>query len=132
MVKKVRPRRPAEGQGAMAVAENLGESESHEAGPLDREHLARQTLGDVDLQREILALFRRQSGVILARLMAARGSDERRMAAHTLKGSARAIGAWRVAAAAEAVEAATLGPDLAPLAGALGEANARIETILAA
>ena len=54
------------------------------------------------------------------------------MAAHTLKGSARAIGAWRVAAAAEAVEAATQAADLAPLEGALGDANSQIETILAA
>jgi hypothetical protein len=53
--------------------------------------------------------------------------------AHTLKGSARGIGAWGVAAAAEAVEGATggAGPEsladaLARLAGSIGEAQAAI------
>jgi HPt (histidine-containing phosphotransfer) domain-containing protein len=102
------------------------------ATPLDLAHLTRQTLGDPMLEREVLSLFRRQSGQILDRLLRARGSAERRLAAHTLKGSARAIGAWRVAAAAEAVECAAKRPDLTTLAGAVGEANATIEAILAA
>src|SRR5262245_34944391 len=105
---------------AMALVSREPGSEPADVEPVDREHLARQTLGDAELEREILALFRRQSGVMLCRLVAARGNEERRMAAHTLKGSARAIGAWRVAAAAEAVEAATQAADLAPLEGALG------------
>ena len=106
-------------------------SADRDEGPLDRGHLARQTLGDAGLEREILSLFQRQSGVILNRLMEASGGEERRIAAHTLKGSARAVGAWRVAAAAEAVENGAR-PDLSPLAGAVNEAIATIETILAA
>jgi HPt (histidine-containing phosphotransfer) domain-containing protein len=112
------------------MAETAERQEAEE--PLDRGHLARQTLGDSDLEREVLSLFRRQSSIILARLIEAREAEERRAAAHTLKGSARALGAWRVAAAAEAVEAATTQPDLSPLSGAVGEALSTIETILAA
>lgn len=111
-----------------AVSAVCGTSEE---GPLDRGHLARQTLGDAGLEREILALFQRQSGLILDRLMETSGGEERRIAAHTLKGSARAVGAWRVAAAAEAVENGAR-PDFSPLAGAVNEAIATIETILAA
>jgi HPt (histidine-containing phosphotransfer) domain-containing protein len=118
----------------MSVLYRFDDAQAEESadGALDRAHLARQTLGDACLEREVLALFRRQSGVMLQRLMEAREAGERRLAAHTLKGSARAIGAWRVAAAAEAVESSADGVDLAPLAGALGEANQTISTILAA
>ena len=101
-------------------------------GPVDRRHLQRQTLGDSSLEREILSLFRRQSATVFARLAEAREHKERRDLAHTLKGSARAIGAWRVAAAAEAVEAAGPAADLGTLGGALAEADAAISHILAA
>jgi Hpt domain-containing protein len=53
--------------------------------------------------------------------------------AHTLKGSARGIGAWPVARAAEAVEAAPateLEPAVAALALAASEARAAIADIL--
>jgi len=73
--------------------------------PIDLVHLARMTLGDRSLEREVLALFDRQAGMLLMRIQqAARAGIS--AAAHTLKGSARGIGAWRVARAAEAVELA--------------------------
>ena len=68
-------------------------------GPIDIEHLKRMTLGDASLEREVLAMFSAQAvGLIgaLATLPADAGA-----LAHTLKGSARAIGAFRVADAAE-------------------------------
>jgi HPt (histidine-containing phosphotransfer) domain-containing protein len=111
---------------------NEGTTAAVSAEPVDRLHLQRQTLGDESLEREILALFRRQSSSVFARLAAAREHKERRDLAHTLKGSARAIGAWRVAAAAEAVETAGTAADLSSLAGALGEAETAISHILAA
>jgi HPt (histidine-containing phosphotransfer) domain-containing protein len=54
-------------------------------------------------------------------------------AAHTLKGSARGIGAWRVAEAAERLEqAATSAADAAAMLAAIAELEAaRIETHLA-
>ena len=72
-------------------------------GPIDTEHLQRMTLGDASLEREVLAMFSGQA-IRLMRELAAPSSD-RRALAHTLKGSAHAIGAFRVAEAAEFLEA---------------------------
>jgi HPt (histidine-containing phosphotransfer) domain-containing protein len=99
---------------------------------LDRVHLARMTLGDKHLEAEVLALFDRQAGLLLARMRqgppAAVGAF-----AHTLKGSARGIGTWRVAHAAEAVERAArdaavddLTAAIERLAAAIDEAQAVI------
>src|SRR5207253_10745231 len=73
-------------------------------GPIDLAHLKRMTSGDIRLTREVLAMFKGQT----ARLIEALDSEPAGGAAlaHTLKGSARAIGAFGVADAAEAVEAA--------------------------
>ena len=82
--------------------------------PIDLDHLARMTLGDRSLECEVLALFDRQAGMLLGRM---RDATPAAIAAtaHTLKGSARGIGAWRVAQAAEALEQAAAsairGPD---------------------
>ncbi len=73
-------------------------------GPIDTEHLRRMTLGDASLEQEVLAMFSAQAvGLIgaLAVLPADAGA-----LAHTLKGSARAIGAFAVADAAGRLEAA--------------------------
>ena len=101
--------------------------------PIDVEHLARMTLGDGVLRREVLAMFLQQTADLLGRL-AARG-DEGAALAHTLKGSARAIGAFRVAACAEALEAAVRrggdpSPALADLETTIAEAGCSIEAIL--
>ena len=73
--------------------------------PIDLVHLARTTLGDRSLEREVLQLFDRQSTLLIARMRNAAPAGVV-MLAHTLKGSARGIGAWRVARAAEALEIA--------------------------
>ena len=81
--------------------------------PIDLVHLSRQTLGDRALEVELLALFERQAAQIMERLNdCAKDSDRRwrRDLAHTLKGSARAIGANRVAAAAHTYEEALFAP----------------------
>lgn len=70
---------------------------------LDLVHLTRMTLGERDRGREVLGLFEQQAGLLLQR-MAAGEPDIVATAAHTLNGSARGIGAWQVALAAEAVE----------------------------
>jgi HPt (histidine-containing phosphotransfer) domain-containing protein len=71
--------------------------------PVDLVHLARTTLGDRALEREVLQLFDRQSGMLIARMRTAAPAAIATLA-HTLKGSARGIGAWRVARAAELLE----------------------------
>jgi HPt (histidine-containing phosphotransfer) domain-containing protein len=92
--------------------------------PIDLIHLAHQTLGDRDLETELLGLFRRQAGQIVERLSADLPGDSipwRADLAHTLKGSARAIGATRVAIKAEIyeVQARDGNPNLKPALAAL-------------
>ena len=72
---------------------------------IDIEHLARMTLGERSLEREVLELFGRQADMLLPRIR--RGDPALAAAsAHTLKGSAVGIGAFGVARAAEALERA--------------------------
>jgi HPt (histidine-containing phosphotransfer) domain-containing protein len=78
------------------------------AAAIDRDFLARFTRGDLALEREVLALFGTQIPLSLQRLSAASGRGWKE-AAHTIKGSAAAIGAWQLAhaaACAEAIDAA--------------------------
>jgi HPt (histidine-containing phosphotransfer) domain-containing protein len=105
---------------------------------IDLVHLARMTLGDRTLEREVLQLFDRQARMLVARL--SDGSPAATAAlAHTLKGSARGIGAGRVARAAETVEfaaASGCGDELKlavdGLAAATEEASAVISELLRA
>jgi HPt (histidine-containing phosphotransfer) domain-containing protein len=90
-----------------AVAEPAPSRASIER-PIDLVHLARMTLGDRGLEREVLALFDRQATVLVSRMRASPSAAVTSVA-HTLKGSARGVGAWQVAAAAEAVEVAAAG-----------------------
>ena len=102
-------------------------------GPIDVAHLKRMTAGDIRLTREVLMMFVGQT----ARLVEALAAEPAGGAAlaHTLKGSARAIGAVAVADAAAALEAALAaggdpGEALAALKDAVGEARAAIEAML--
>jgi HPt (histidine-containing phosphotransfer) domain-containing protein len=72
---------------------------------IDEDHLGRMTLGDRSLEREVLEIFVRQTAIMLGRISDAEPSLAA-AAAHTLKGSARGIGAWRVARAADWLEQA--------------------------
>jgi HPt (histidine-containing phosphotransfer) domain-containing protein len=103
--------------------------------PIDLVHLARMTLGDRGLEREVLQLFVRQAAVLLGRMQAA-DADTVAALAHTLRGSAQGLGAWRVAAAAEAVERAAdvdaLDRAQAALRVAVEEARAVITDLLRA
>lgn len=99
------------------------------ARAIDLVHLARQTLGDRSLETEILALFVRQSEGLCARIAGAAGEQARRDLAHTLKGSARAVGAWRVAAAAEEIEAAGGPREQEALRASIAEAVASIRAL---
>lgn len=71
---------------------------------IDVQHLGRMTLGEPALEAEVLALFAAQSGDLVSRLKGL--PADAAALAHTLKGSARAIGAFRVADAALGLEAA--------------------------
>jgi HPt (histidine-containing phosphotransfer) domain-containing protein len=71
---------------------------------IDRAYLARFTLGNAALEREVLELFADQAPIYVARLREAATPKEWKDAAHTIKGSASAIGAWRLARFAEMAE----------------------------
>ncbi|MEM1372544.1 MAG: Hpt domain-containing protein [Pseudomonadota bacterium] len=72
--------------------------------PVDMVHLARQSLGNRSLEVEILALFRVQSEIYLERIRHAADDKALSVAAHTLRGSALGIGAWRLAEEAAVLE----------------------------
>jgi HPt (histidine-containing phosphotransfer) domain-containing protein len=102
-------------------------------GPIDFEHLKRMTLGDAGLEREVLAMFSAQSAKLMATL-AAMPADAAALA-HKLKGSARAIGAFGVADAADRLEAAlasSANPSrpLTELGDAVATARTAIDAIL--
>lgn len=71
---------------------------------IDLTHLRRYTLGDRRLEFEVLKLFIDQVPVTLAALQQAATDRDWIRAAHTLKGSARAVGAWQLANIAERME----------------------------
>jgi HPt (histidine-containing phosphotransfer) domain-containing protein len=101
---------------------------------IDTEHLSRMTLGELTLQREVLALFDRQADMLLPRIR--EGAPATAAAsAHTLKGSAVGIGAFKVARAVEEVERAkdaTIAAAVDTLAAVLDEAKAEIARLLQA
>jgi HPt (histidine-containing phosphotransfer) domain-containing protein len=80
---------------------------------LDLVHLASQSGHDVALRREILAFFIDQSPRLLKDIEdSASAAKIRADIAHKLRGSASAIGAFRLAAASETVETALRGENL--------------------
>lgn len=104
-----------------------------EDSAIDVQHLGRMTLGEAALETEVLALFAAQSRDLVGRL-ATIPADAAALA-HTLKGSARAIGAFRVADAAFGLEAAMKNNGDVPRAVALlqhavEEARAAIDRML--
>jgi hypothetical protein len=82
--------------------------------PLDLVHLARQCLGDHELEAELLGLFRLQAPALTAQLadQSHLSLESKAKIAHKLRGSALAVGAGRVARAAWRIEelAAASGP----------------------
>jgi len=86
-------------------ARGVGEAEDQLLGdPVDLAYLARFTLGNGALEREVLQLFAQQMPRYLEALRAARVRKAWRDAAHTIKGSACAVGAWQLAGCAELAE----------------------------
>jgi len=93
-------------------------------GPIDVTHLRSMTLGDPALEREVLTMFLSQTAQLAASL--AKAPPDAAALAHTLKGSARAIGAFAVADAAGQLETTIKsGGDRAHALGELNEAIAQ-------
>ena len=90
--------------------------------PIDLVHLARQTMGDKDLEIEILALFARQARAALAEMTSSEIPPG--TVAHRIKGAANAVGAFKVAAIAGEIEAGKIdAPSLALFGAAVIEAE---------
>jgi hypothetical protein len=105
-----------------------------DAPPIDVGHLTRMTLGERSVEFQVLKLFDRQAETLLGRMREV-GPKGVASLAHTLTGSARGIGAWRVADAAEALERAVvetreLAPALETLDWAVVEARLAICAML--
>jgi HPt (histidine-containing phosphotransfer) domain-containing protein len=110
----------------LSVADGLAGS-----APIDIAHLSRHTAGDRRLGREVLGIFRDQSDDYLSALEDASDAATWRLAAHTLKGAASAIGAHKVARLAAEAEANGAddkrGQTLSAIRRAVGEARRFID-----
>jgi len=107
--------------------------------PIDLVHLSKFTMGQRDVEAEILGLFRQQLAASLDRLADAAdlaGDDAAwREAAHTLKGSARGVGAWALADRCQGAEKLADGDTrrvaVSELADLVAAATAFIDELLA-
>lgn len=102
--------------------------------PIDRKHLARFTLGDAGLEREILGLFIAQLPLTVEQLRFATTERDWHVYAHTLKGSAQAVGAIRVAKLAFVAEKMGWrvgGPEREAILAEIDGAVAEVEAYLA-
>lgn len=78
---------------------------------LDRVHLAQYTQGDPALEEELFSILAGQLRQCLAKMEAAEDAEDWTMPAHTLKGAARGVGAFRLARACEDAEHAVRSQD---------------------
>lgn len=100
---------------------------------LDLDFLRVQTFGDRALERELLELFEQQCRRLLPAVAGRSSTLTRGDAAHTLKGAARAVGAGRVAALADAFEdAVEHGRHEGRLMRLAGELDRAVEEVVAA
>ena len=82
-------------------SETLGHAGS---AVLDLQHLDKYTAGDEVLRCELLSLFSEQLAQQITALRGGCQGDDWMIATHTLKGAARAIGAFQIGETAEALE----------------------------
>ena len=74
------------------------------SAPIDLEHLNRYVFGDEALLHEILGIFKEQAATLADRMQPAMDDEAWHLAAHTLKGAARGVGAWALGDAAARAE----------------------------
>ncbi|NBB47601.1 Hpt domain-containing protein [Rhizobium sp. CRIBSB] len=109
---------------AFEAPDNLNGLTPSQQRPIDLVHLATQTKGDKAVELEILQMFARQARGCLVALTDHRSKLEVKSAANRLRGAAMAVGALRVAGAADLVETNGASADaLASVAAAVLEAE---------
>jgi len=79
-------------------------NQDQEEPVVDLAHLAQYTAGDKSIERELAGLFNTSSDRYLQTMLDTRDAGEWRVAAHSLKGAAKGIGAGEVARLAEYAE----------------------------
>ncbi len=95
----------AAGMGVVAqAAKNKSRRTTASQVVFDRAHLAQYTMDSPELEREIVGLFIAQLPTILERLLNVSSRADWRIATHTLKGSALAIGACKIGDLAKKLE----------------------------
>lgn len=100
---------------------------------LDLEHLRQYTGGDVALEAEVFGLFREQCEIWLKTLDPTGDAEAWKAGTHALKGTAKGIGAFALAAACEHAETVA-GDDGTPVARsvALQDVRAAVDGAIAA
>lgn len=89
-----------------SAVENLDQvSHARALRPIDLVHLAKQCLGDENLEYEILRLFDTTVKTYFGRLELAVNYDDLALNLHSIKGAASGVGAWTIADLARAAEA---------------------------
>lgn len=97
------------------------------AQPVDYQHLETQAAGNRGVMREVLALFVVHSEEVIAELERASDAKTWKQWTHTLKGSARGVGAFALADAAADAERHSLDKSkIDPLRAAFAAARAFI------
>ena len=107
------------------MVQNEAAVPTHVNSVLNLDHLNQYTLGDRDLQTELLGMFLEQLDAQSRILEAAETASSWSQAAHTLKGAARAVGAFDLADIAEQLEDADFADEESRLAGLRDLAVAR-------
>jgi HPt (histidine-containing phosphotransfer) domain-containing protein len=102
-------------------------------GPIDFPHLQRMTMGDSSLEREVLAMFAAQSSELIEKIV--KMPADAAELTHKLKGSAQAVGAFRITEAAEWLEttlrdSSDTAEALMTLTDAVLEARTEIDVLL--
>ena len=93
----------ASSAAASVQAEQLSQARSMR--PIDLVHLAKQCLGDENLELEILRLFDTTVKTYFGRLQQAESFDDLALNLHSIKGAAGGVGAWTIADLAKGCEA---------------------------
>ena len=88
----------------MMIGNSFEGAEGDGSTVLDLQHLGKYTAGDELLRGELLTLFSEQLACQLSALGKMCTGDDWIMATHTLKGAARAIGAFKIGETAEELE----------------------------
>ena len=124
---------PLSSSSAAAPAASADGSATAAVSPavIDLVHLNRYTMGDAALEREILGLFADQLALSLEVLRTADRADAWLRAAHTLRGSAGAVGAVGLATSLQEAEKISSDDDATGRQTALVRIEAEAREVLA-